>query len=135
MLDTVISSTANNSLKGPKHLDVDFLHEIGSSMAAGAASLHEVLSRVVDFSVALVKCDSCFIYVLENNELVLRASKNPHDEVIDRLKLPMGQGITGHVAENSQPSPSPRMQCIIRISAYSANCRKIAMRHFFPCRC
>jgi uroporphyrinogen-III synthase len=103
MLDAVASNTGTSSLKEPKRPDVDFLHEISSRMAAGAASLHEVLSRVVDFSVALVKCDSCFIYVLENNELVLRASKNPHDEVIDRLKLPMGQGITGHVAENRQP--------------------------------
>jgi len=28
-------------------------------------------------------------------ELVLRASKNPHSEVVDRLKLRVGQGITG----------------------------------------
>ncbi|PYU02856.1 MAG: sensory transcriptional regulator, partial [Acidobacteria bacterium] len=35
--------------------------------------------------------------------LVLRASKNPHAEVVDRLKLRMGQGITGWVAEHKQP--------------------------------
>jgi uroporphyrinogen-III synthase len=33
--------------------------------------------------------------VLEGDELVLRASKNPHPEVVDRLKLRVGQGITG----------------------------------------
>jgi uroporphyrinogen-III synthase len=82
--------------------DVDFLHEIGSRMAA-ADLLHEVLARIVEFVVAVVNCDSCFVYVLENDELVLRASKNPHPEVVDRLKLQMGQGITGWVAAHRQP--------------------------------
>ncbi len=81
---------------------VDFLHEIGSRMAA-ADPLHEVLSQIGAFAADLVKCDSCFIYVLEDDELVLRASKNPHDEVIDRLKIPVGEGITGWVAEHREP--------------------------------
>jgi uroporphyrinogen-III synthase len=50
-----------------------------------------------------VKCDSCFVYILENDELVLRASKNPHPELVDRLKLKLGQGITGWVAERREP--------------------------------
>ena len=37
------------------------------------------------------------------DELVLRASKNPHPDVLDRLKLRVGQGITGWVAEHRQP--------------------------------
>ena len=81
---------------------VDILHEIGSRMAA-ADSFQAVLARVVDFAIALVKCDSCFIYVLEGNELILRASKNPHEEIVGRLKLQLGQGITGWVAEHREP--------------------------------
>jgi signal transduction protein with GAF and PtsI domain len=81
--------------------DVDLLHDLGSSIAAsGQDPLHEVLARVLEFAVALVNCDSCFIYVQEQEELVLRASKNPHQEVVDRLKLRVGQGITGWVAEH-----------------------------------
>src|SRR6266851_10055454 len=80
---------------------VDFLHELGSRMAS-ADALHEVLARVVDFASALVRCDSCLIYVLEDEELLLRASKNPHPEVVDRLKLQVGEGITGWVAETSR---------------------------------
>ncbi|HTR66398.1 MAG TPA: GAF domain-containing protein [Terriglobales bacterium] len=86
---------------------VDFLHEIGSRMAA-ADPLHEVLVQVLDFAIGLVKCDSCFIYLLENDELVLRASKNPHEEAVDRLKLRVGQGITGWVAEHREPVAIPR---------------------------
>jgi uroporphyrinogen-III synthase len=63
---------------------------------------------VVDFASALIKCDSCLIYVLENEELLLRASKNPHPEVVDRLKLQIGQGITGWVAEHREPVVIPK---------------------------
>ncbi len=83
-------------------IEVDFLHELSSRMAA-ADPLHEVLDRVVEFATALVKCDSCLVYVLEDEELVLRASKNPHAEVVDRLKLHIGQGITGWVAQHLEP--------------------------------
>src|ERR1700688_1697952 len=81
---------------------VDLLHEIGNRLAS-ADGFREVLGRVVEFATALVKCDACLIYVLEGDELVLRASKNPHPEVVDRLKLRVGQGITGWVAEHREP--------------------------------
>lgn len=86
------------------HLEV--LHEISVRLSA-ADGFHEVLSRVVDFASALVKCDSCLIYVLEEDELVLRASKNPHPDVVDRLKLRVGQGITGWVAAHREPVAIP----------------------------
>ena len=81
---------------------VDLLHEIGGRLAT-AGGFHEVLDRVVEFASALVKCDSCLVYVLEGEHLVLRASKNAHPEVVDRLKLRVGQGITGWVAEHQEP--------------------------------
>ncbi|HET9358292.1 MAG TPA: GAF domain-containing protein [Vicinamibacterales bacterium] len=82
--------------------DIDLLHEIGSRLAA-ADPLHDVLSRVVDVVSALVHCDSCFVYVLQDEDLVLRASKTPHPDVVDRLTLRLGQGITGWVAAHRQP--------------------------------
>lgn len=81
---------------------VDLLHDIGSRVA-GTDLLHRVLERIVDLISSEVECDSCFIYILEGDELVLRASKNPRPEVVDRLKLRIGQGITGWVAEHREP--------------------------------
>src|SRR5215467_6050182 len=92
--------SANQSLHAD--IDIDFLHDISSRMAA-ADPLHEVLAQIVEFASALVKCDSCFVYVVEDDDLVLRASKNPHAEVVDRWKLKIGQGITGWVAEHREP--------------------------------
>jgi uroporphyrinogen-III synthase len=87
-------------------LGVDFLHEIGSRMAA-ADPLHVVLKRIVDFACALIKCDSCFVYVLEDDQLVLRASKNPHSDLVDHLGIWLGQGITGWVGWHREPVAIP----------------------------
>lgn len=81
---------------------VEVLHQTVSRIAA-ADGFHQALDRVLDFAVELVRCDSCFIYVLADDELILRASKNPHHELLDRLKLHIGQGITGWVAEHREP--------------------------------
>ncbi len=81
---------------------VDVLHDITVRLSS-ADGFHEVLNRVVEFASALVRCDACLVYVLEGDELVLRASKNPHPDVVDRLKLRVGQGITGWVAEHREP--------------------------------
>jgi uroporphyrinogen-III synthase len=81
---------------------IDFLHEIGSRMAA-ADPLHLVLNRIVDFACSLIQCDSCFVYVLEDDQLVLRASKNPHSDLVDRLGIWLGQGITGWVGWHREP--------------------------------
>ena len=82
--------------------EMDFLHEISSRMAA-ADSLHLVLDRIVDFITSVIPCDSCFIYVLEGENLMLRASKNPHADLIDHIKVEVGQGVTGWGAKHRQP--------------------------------
>src|SRR6202051_138687 len=89
-------------LIGIEESPVDLLHEIGGRLTT-AGGFHEVLDRIVEFASALVKCDSCLIYVLEGEELVLRASKNAHPDAVDRLKPRVGQGITGWVAEHNEP--------------------------------
>jgi signal transduction protein with GAF and PtsI domain len=85
-----------------EHRDVDVLHQIGQRIAA-ADPLSAVLKLVVGVVSSVVKCDSCFVYVLEGSELILRASQNPHADVVNRLKLRMGQGITGWVGEHKKP--------------------------------
>jgi uroporphyrinogen-III synthase len=80
----------------------DFLHEISSRIAA-ADPLHIVLKRIVEFVTTVIPCDSCFIYVLEDEKLILRASRNPHADVVDTLDVKLGEGITGWVAQHRQP--------------------------------
>jgi len=113
--------------------NVDVLHEIGVQLGS-ADGFHEVLNRVVEFASGLVKCDSCLAYVLEGDELVLRASRNPHPEVVDRLKLRVGQGITGWVAEHHEPVAIPEKPLSIRDSSSSMSCPKTVTKRSFPCQ-
>jgi uroporphyrinogen-III synthase len=90
-------------LSDPRQLNaIQLMHDIGRRMAA-SDPLHAVLNQIVSFIDTLLSCDSCFIYILEESQLVLRASKNPHPDVIDQLGLKIGQGITGWVAEHREP--------------------------------
>ncbi|MFC5865051.1 uroporphyrinogen-III synthase [Acidicapsa dinghuensis] len=97
---------AGSQVAKPAISGVDFLHEIGSRMAA-SDPLHSVLNRIVDFACSLIQCDSCFVYVLEGDQLVLRASKNPHSDLVDRLGIWLGQGITGWVGWHREPVAIP----------------------------
>ncbi len=86
--------------------EITFLREIARHLSL-ALPLHDLLRQVISFATTVVQCDSCFVYVLEGQELVLRASKNPHPEIIDRLTLKMGEGITGWVAQHREPVAIP----------------------------
>ena len=100
---------------------IDFLHEISSRIAA-ADSLHLVLDRIVAFITGVIPCDSCFIYVLEGDNLVLRASKNPHADLVDQMGVQIGQGVTGWVAKHREPvaiasnaSKDPRFKSFLNV--------------------
>ncbi len=61
-------------------------------------SLQEVLQGVVSLIVEFMECDSCLIYLIDNNQLVLCASNTPHPSTIGKVKLRMSEGLTGWVA-------------------------------------
>ena len=62
-------------------------------------SLQEVLQEVVSLIVEFTQCDSCLVYLLDNDELVLCASNTPHPSTIGKVRLKLGEGITGWVAK------------------------------------
>lgn len=68
---------------------VEFLHEISSRIAA-ADPFHEVLTRVLDLVTVMVSCESCFVYVMEEENLILRASQDLHADLVDHLGLRIG---------------------------------------------
>jgi uroporphyrinogen-III synthase len=60
--------------------------------------LDDVLSGVVSLVVEFMACDSCLLYLLDSNELVLRASNTPHPGIMGKVKLGLSEGLTGWVA-------------------------------------
>lgn len=105
-VNRVASSTATMAGFRDGLTSIDFLHQVSSRFAA-SDPLHVVLGSIVEFVTTAIPCDSCFIYTLEQDQLVLRASKNPHSDVVDKLGVHIGQGITGWVAEHREPVAIP----------------------------
>src|SRR3989344_2574968 len=82
--------------------ELKFLYRVTSSVHS--LSIDELLKEIVRIAVLVTKGDSCLIYVLnkENNELSLRASKNPHPLLLKKIKMKLGEGITGWVAKEKK---------------------------------
>jgi uroporphyrinogen-III synthase len=80
---------------------VDLLHRI-SSLVASELSLDEMLGEVLGLTLQVTSCDACLVYLIDkaNNEIVLRASQLPHAGDLGSLRMKMGEGITGWVAEH-----------------------------------
>jgi uroporphyrinogen-III synthase len=69
-----------------------------SRFMVGELSLAESFQGVVDLVVEFMECDSCLLYLLEGDQLVLCASHNPRPETIGKVRLKLGEGLTGWVA-------------------------------------
>ncbi|MBL8233253.1 MAG: ANTAR domain-containing protein [Bryobacterales bacterium] len=80
---------------------VGVLHRI-SSIVSSELSLDEMLGEVLGVAVQVSECDACLVYLLDSNtqEIVLRASQLPHAKALGKLRMKMGEGITGWVAEH-----------------------------------
>jgi signal transduction protein with GAF and PtsI domain len=61
-------------------------------------TLSDTLKAVVQLVSQFMSCDSCLLYLIDNDELVLCASSNPHPSQIGRVRLKMSEGLTGWVA-------------------------------------
>jgi uroporphyrinogen-III synthase len=61
-------------------------------------SLQDVLQGIVSLIVEYTECDSCLVYLLDGEELVLCASNKPHPSTIGKLRMRWNEGLTGWVA-------------------------------------
>ena len=82
---------------------VEMLSEAALLSSNRHRDLEQLLHDVVDLCLDAVKADACFVYLYEQDELVLRASSNAHPEEVGRLRMRIGEGITGWVAQQRRP--------------------------------
>jgi signal transduction protein with GAF and PtsI domain len=80
---------------------IALFHRI-SNIVSSELSLDEMLGEIVGLTVQVTDCDACLVYLIDRNtdEVVLRASQVPHAADLGNLRMKMGEGITGWVAEH-----------------------------------
>lgn len=64
--------------------------------------LRELLHQIVSIIGRVTRADSCFLYLLDGREVVLQASLVPHPH-LTQIRMKVGEGITGWVAEERTP--------------------------------
>ncbi len=83
-----------------KNLEADALRETGQAIGS-MLNIDEMLKKVADIVVKVTGTDLCLIYLLDDDgkELVLRGASGPTKDVVGKIRLKMGEGITGWVAQ------------------------------------
>jgi signal transduction protein with GAF and PtsI domain len=84
--------------------DISILHKV-SRIVSSELSLDEMLGEIVGLAARISECDACLVYLVEagTGEFVLRASLVPHAVDLGTLRMKIGEGVTGWVAEHQSP--------------------------------
>jgi signal transduction protein with GAF and PtsI domain len=92
-----------------KTRELSLLRQISESISCNL-DLDDVLKQIIDIVVQVTKADACLLYLYDerNKELILKATKNPHPKLIGRVRLELGEGITGWVARERKLVAIPK---------------------------
>jgi len=92
-----------------KEQELRILHEVAKDISSNL-ELKELLNRIVAMIMNFVTADSCLIYLYDrqNDELILTASSKPKEKSIGRVKLKIGEGVTGWAAKEKRPVVLPK---------------------------
>ena len=85
---------------GTAYSQIDLLHQTSKIVSSGL-TLDEMLKELIRLTAEVTACDACLVYlVAPEGEIVLRASQLPHTREIGSIRMRLGEGITGWVAEH-----------------------------------
>ena len=96
-------------------------------------SLQEVLQGIVSLVVEFMRCDSCLLYLLDGDDLVLCASNTPHPDAIGKVRLQLGEGLTGWVARERRFTVT-RLRCRLGLRPVGGLRSQLATPRTFPAR-
>ncbi len=87
-----------------KEKELKILHKVAEVISSDL-ELKNILEFVIHTASNVTNADSCLLYLYdcENKELKLQASKNPHPDIMGKIKLKIGEGLTGWVAKEKNP--------------------------------
>jgi signal transduction protein with GAF and PtsI domain len=84
-----------------EHLEIISLEEI-SMLVSSDFDLPEMLQRIADKMAPQLKVSVCTIYLIEDGELVMAATHGFDRSFIGKIRIKVGEGITGTVAKTGE---------------------------------
>jgi len=97
-------NTINKKLNISLNQEIAVLRKI-VEITNSELDLNGVLNEVITIVTMITNADSVFIYLFDDKKknLVLLASKTPHNKELGKINLKAGEGITGWVAKENKP--------------------------------
>jgi len=72
-------------------------------LVSSSIELGPMLQGVVDLATQATDCHACFIYLLEDDQLTIRAASQVFADAVGRVQLAIEEGLTGWVARHRTP--------------------------------
>ena len=72
-------------------------------LVSSSNELGPMLQGVVDLATQATDCHACFIYLLEDDQLTIRAASQVFADAVGRVQLAIEEGLTGWVARHRTP--------------------------------
>lgn len=87
-----------------KRGEAEALRRVGEATGS-AFDTEEMLKVTADIAIRITETDSCQVYLIDKarHELVLRAADGGFAHMVGKIRLKMGEGITGWVARERKP--------------------------------
>ena len=73
------------------------------NVVSSSLELEPMLGRVVDLATDATGCHACFIYLLEDEQLTIRAASPVYSEAVGRVRFSVREGLAGWVARHRTP--------------------------------
>jgi GAF domain-containing protein len=62
-----------------------------------------MLQGIVDLATEATDCHACFIYLVEEDRLTMRAASPVYEDLVDKVQMSIDEGLTGWVARHRTP--------------------------------
>ncbi len=84
--------------------ELALVYEVSRVVSSGL-TLEQMLDSMIRLASDVTRCDACLVYLPDpdTGDVVLRASQLPHNDEIGHVRMKMGEGVTGWVAEHRSP--------------------------------
>ncbi len=91
------------TLLAEKEIEVEALRKLGQAIGS-SFDTGRLLEIVADIAAQVTRTDTCFIYLIDETgrELILRAAKGPARDAVGKIRLKVGEGVTGWVAREGK---------------------------------
>lgn len=96
-----MSTVTNSELRGLRDENRTLYSVI--KLVSSSVELGPMLQGIVDLATQATDCHACFIYLLEDDRLTIRAASQVFADAVGRVQLAIEEGLTGWVARHRMP--------------------------------